>query len=168
MQGERFERDLAVHRARLMSETKYHSAAAASGTSSGAGGGGGGDSSGVYRRDQPVRKRWACPDCGKTFANSSNCTKHVKVVHMKEKQHRCSSCGRQFSQKTDVQRHFRRVHRQAMMSINMLCSPDDESRKDSRKDSGGEGGASSKAKTTSNTSPNSSQSDGINTRIVLL
>lgn len=57
-------------------------------------------------------KPYKCRLCGTAFRKNSNLTKHVKMVHLGEREHACPEpgCGRMFGQKSNLSSHIRAVH----------------------------------------------------------
>lgn len=51
------------------------------------------------------KPEFSCQFCSKTFLTKSLLNNHVKVVHMKEKNHECDVCHHFFYTKSDVSRH---------------------------------------------------------------
>lgn len=58
------------------------------------------------------KKTYSCQHCGLSFRKSSNLTKHVRTVHLGEKNYACTEpgCGRMFGQKSNLSSHIRAVH----------------------------------------------------------
>lgn len=56
------------------------------------------------------RKRAKCSICEKDFADMSSVRKHVRVVHMKVKQHECNECGQLFGEKSNLSKHYLAKH----------------------------------------------------------
>lgn len=58
------------------------------------------------------KKTYVCEHCGLSFRKSSNMTKHIRTVHLGEKNYRCTEagCGRLFGQKSNLSSHVRAVH----------------------------------------------------------
>ncbi|KFU89320.1 Zinc finger protein 628, partial [Chaetura pelagica] len=51
---------------------------------------------------------YACPDCPKTFKNTS-CLRRHRQLHTGERPHVCQVCSKTFSQATNLRQH-QRVH----------------------------------------------------------
>lgn len=61
---------------------------------------------------QSSEKPHVCPDCGTAFKKNSNLVKHMKLVHLGERNFECPepSCGRLFGQKSNLNSHIKAVH----------------------------------------------------------
>ncbi|NXV86909.1 ZN483 protein, partial [Calonectris borealis] len=53
-------------------------------------------------------KPFACPDCGKSFSDTSNLTPHRRV-HTGEQPYRCGDCGKGFSRSSHRKKHLRHL-----------------------------------------------------------
>lgn len=57
-------------------------------------------------------KPYQCAQCGVAFKKNSNLVKHMKLVHLGERNFECpyNNCGRMFGQKSNLNSHVRAVH----------------------------------------------------------
>lgn len=57
-------------------------------------------------------KPYACDQCGTAFKKNSNLVKHMKLVHLGERNFACQEpgCGRLFGQKSNLNSHVKAVH----------------------------------------------------------
>eukprot|EP00179_Madagascaria_erythrocladioides_P018167 CAMPEP_0198330398 /NCGR_PEP_ID=MMETSP1450-20131203/16884_1 /TAXON_ID=753684 ORGANISM="Madagascaria erythrocladiodes, Strain CCMP3234" /NCGR_SAMPLE_ID=MMETSP1450 /ASSEMBLY_ACC=CAM_ASM_001115 /LENGTH=448 /DNA_ID=CAMNT_0044034691 /DNA_START=302 /DNA_END=1651 /DNA_ORIENTATION=+ len=61
------------------------------------------------RRDR--RRAAVCPICGKSFAYTWSCDRHMKSAHSGPRvRHECSDCGATFAQASNLTRHYNVVH----------------------------------------------------------
>lgn len=60
----------------------------------------------------PLDKPYACDTCGTAFKKNSNLVKHIKLVHLGERNFACpeEGCGRLFGQKSNLNSHIKAVH----------------------------------------------------------
>lgn len=60
-----------------------------------------------------VDKPYPCEQCGTAFKKNSNLVKHMKLVHLGERNFPCPEpgCGRLFGQKSNLNSHIKAVHR---------------------------------------------------------
>lgn len=58
-------------------------------------------------------KPFVCETCGTAFKKNSNLAKHMKLVHLGERNFACPEpgCGRLFGQKSNLNSHIKAVHR---------------------------------------------------------
>lgn len=61
---------------------------------------------------QSSDKPYVCTECGTAFKKNSNLVKHMKLVHLGERNFACPepSCGRLFGQKSNLNSHIKAVH----------------------------------------------------------
>lgn len=59
-----------------------------------------------------TEKPYACDECGTAFKKNSNLVKHMKLVHLGERNFQCTepNCGRLFGQKSNLNSHIKAVH----------------------------------------------------------
>lgn len=51
-------------------------------------------------------KSFGCTLCSNTYTNQGNLDRHIRVFHHKEKRHVCPECGKSFSQTTILRQHM--------------------------------------------------------------
>lgn len=56
------------------------------------------------------QKRYACPSCPATFAQSHDALKHQRTVHEKLRPFKCDVCGKHFGEKGNLSKHKKSVH----------------------------------------------------------
>ena len=53
---------------------------------------------------------YQCPHCKGRYQTAGYLQKHIRVVHMKRRDHQCPHCESAFGRAGDLQRHIREVH----------------------------------------------------------
>jgi len=54
--------------------------------------------------------RYECPECGRKFGEKCHRTKHIKAVHLGEKNYKCHKCGMKFGRQGALKRHLMSVN----------------------------------------------------------
>jgi DNA-directed RNA polymerase subunit RPC12/RpoP len=54
--------------------------------------------------------KYECDECGRRFNNKSSMLRHIKVVHLEEKNYKCAKCGVLFAIKGNLTNHIKTVH----------------------------------------------------------
>lgn len=77
-------------------------------------------------------KPYPCDRCGTAFKKNSNLVKHIKLVHLGERNFPCTEegCGRLFGQKSNLNSHIKAVH---LGEKPFICSEPDCGRRFSQK-----------------------------------
>lgn len=68
-------------------------------------------STGSSPRTCPERSSISCDQCGLIFGNKGNLTKHIQVVHDKERPYPCQSCDMAFGKRSNLVKHIQLVHK---------------------------------------------------------
>ncbi|XP_037565157.1 zinc finger protein 585A [Dermacentor silvarum] len=59
----------------------------------------------VHLLTHATERRYACAECGRRFADSSNAKHHYHFVHGKQHPLSCPHCGKGFASRRDLRRH---------------------------------------------------------------
>eukprot|EP00182_Erythrolobus_australicus_P001366 CAMPEP_0185829828 /NCGR_PEP_ID=MMETSP1353-20130828/472_1 /TAXON_ID=1077150 /ORGANISM="Erythrolobus australicus, Strain CCMP3124" /LENGTH=503 /DNA_ID=CAMNT_0028527659 /DNA_START=23 /DNA_END=1534 /DNA_ORIENTATION=+ len=66
--------------------------------------------------------RFACEECGKSFARRLHLRDHMTCVHLKERRFRCERCERVFTTMSNMRQHFRAQHMESASSRPHACT----------------------------------------------
>ena len=65
----------------------------------------------VFTVQFPIKKEeHPCLVCGRIFSRKADTKRHLKTVHLGEKNFPCKTCGRRFADKRDMNRHANALH----------------------------------------------------------
>ncbi|XP_063675300.1 zinc finger and BTB domain-containing protein 41-like [Bolinopsis microptera] len=70
------------------------------------------------------KKNKVCPTCSSSFKDISSVRRHIKSVHVKEKQFVCSLCERRYMHKYDLENHFTKKHSSTFNCNDRKVCPD--------------------------------------------
>ena len=73
------------------------------------------------------KKNTVCPTCSSSFKAISSVRRHIKSVHVKEKQFVCSLCERRYMHKYDLENHFTKKHSSTFNCNDRKVCPDCQS-----------------------------------------
>ena len=84
---------------------------------------------GTKRVQSVMTDALACKTCGKVFKTKGCLNRHIKTVHLRQKNFKCDTCGEAFAYKCQLNKHLETQHAEALL-LNLSRQEEPQARED--------------------------------------